>query len=82
MRVFGLAFAGLVALTIPMAAHALPFGSNLAPAAPSAAPNIVQVWGGCGWGWHPVPGHWSQWRGGRCGGRPYHYATAATITLI
>jgi hypothetical protein len=64
MRVFRLAFAGVLALTIPMAAHPLPFGSSLAPAAPSATPNIVKVWGGCGWGWHPVPGHWSQWRGG------------------
>ena len=26
--------------------------------------NIVQVWGGCGPGGHPVPGHWSRWRGG------------------
>src|SRR6516162_3681608 len=25
---------------------------------------IVQVWGGCGWGWYPVPGHWRRWRGG------------------
>src|SRR6266851_3319225 len=29
-----------------------------------AGAGIVQVWGGCGWGWHPVPGHWSRWRGG------------------
>jgi hypothetical protein len=28
------------------------------------SPNIVQVWGGCGPGGRPVPGHWSQWRGG------------------
>ena len=27
------------------------------------ASGIVQVWGGCGPGGHPVPGHWSQWRG-------------------
>ena len=26
--------------------------------------NIVQVWGGCGPGARPVPGHWSRWRGG------------------
>src|SRR5690242_2631413 len=64
MRVFGLALAGVLALTIPMAAHALPLGSNLGPAASGTVPDTVQVWGGCGWGWHPVPGHWSQWRGG------------------
>jgi hypothetical protein len=29
-----------------------------------AKPGIVQVWGGCGWGFHPVPAHWSRWRGG------------------
>jgi hypothetical protein len=28
------------------------------------APGIVTVWSGCGWGWHPVPGHFSRWRGG------------------
>jgi hypothetical protein len=27
------------------------------------ASGIVQVWGGCGPGFRPVPGHWSQWRG-------------------
>jgi len=33
------------------------------PVRTGAAPGIVQVGGGCGPGWHPVPGHWSQWRG-------------------
>jgi len=64
MRVFGLALAGMLALAIPMAAHALPVGSNLGTPATGTVPGIVQVWGGCGWGWHPVPGHWNQWRGG------------------
>jgi len=64
MRVFGLALAGMLALAIPMAAHALPVGSNVGTPATGTVPGIVQVWGGCGWGWHPVPGHWSQWRGG------------------
>jgi|SRR5215472_15666795 len=64
MRVFGLGLAGVLALTISTAAHALPVGSNLDAAAHRTRPGIVQVWGGCGWGWHPVPGHWSQWRGG------------------
>ncbi len=27
------------------------------------APGIVQVWGGCGPGGRPVPGHWSPYRG-------------------
>jgi hypothetical protein len=27
------------------------------------APGIVQVWGGCGPGFRPVPGHWNRWRG-------------------
>jgi hypothetical protein len=30
--------------------------------APHQAPGIVQVWGGCGPGGHPVPGHWNPWR--------------------
>jgi hypothetical protein len=55
MRVFRLAFAGVLALAVPMAAHALPLGSSLAPAAPSATPNIVQVWGGCGGVGIPFP---------------------------
>jgi hypothetical protein len=59
MRVFGLALAEVLALTIAMAAHALPLGSNLVPAASGTAPGIVQVWGSCGWGWRPVPGHCS-----------------------
>jgi len=64
MRVFGLTLAGLVALTVPIAAHAVSPGSNLGPVKAGTAPAIIQVWGGCGWGWHPVPGHWSYWRGG------------------
>src|SRR5215467_1375054 len=37
---------------------------ELKPVKSGTAPAMVQVWGGCGWGWHPVRGHWSQWRGG------------------
>lgn len=38
--------------------------SPLAPPADAHRPsNITLVWGGCGWGFHPVPGHWSRWRG-------------------
>jgi hypothetical protein len=73
-----LALTVAAALGIP-SAHAIPFVS-----APSAnRENIVRVWGGCGWGWHPVPGHWSYWGGWvppHCapnqywgGGSPYGY---------
>jgi hypothetical protein len=27
------------------------------------ASGVVKVWAGCGWGWHPVPGHWNPWGG-------------------
>ena len=64
MRVLGLALAGVLTSTIPMAAHAVPLGSDMEQLKAAQAPGIVQIWGGCGWGWHPVPGHWSQWRGG------------------
>lgn len=63
MRVLGLALAGLLTSTIP-AAHAVSLGSGIERLNATRAPDIVQIWGGCGWGWHPVPGHWSQWRGG------------------
>ena len=50
---------GLVAATV--SARAAPIVPNLDNQHSS---NIVQVWGGCGPGAHPVPGHWSRWRGG------------------
>jgi hypothetical protein len=62
MRVLGLAIAGMLALTAPIAGHAAPSGSSMQQLVPTRG--IVQVWGGCGWGWNPVPGHWSRWRGG------------------
>ena len=62
MRALGLIVAGMLALSAPIAGHAAPSGSSMKQLAPAGG--IVQVWGGCGWGWHPVPGHWSQWRGG------------------
>ena len=43
------------------AARAAPFVPGLDAGHSS---NIVQVWGGCGPGARPVPGHWSRWRGG------------------
>lgn len=46
--------------TVAVSARAAP----LAPAAePHSSSNIIRVYGGCGWGFHPVPGHWSEWRG-------------------
>ena len=57
MRLLGLAVAGVFALTVSVAGHAAPLGSSMKQVAPAGS--IVQIWGGCGWGWHPVPGHWS-----------------------
>jgi hypothetical protein len=48
-------------VTVSLAAHAAPLEWTMARL---ATVTTVQAWGGCGWGWHPVPGHWSQWRGG------------------
>jgi hypothetical protein len=62
MRVFGLAVAGMVALSTRMTGHAAPLGSSMKQVVPP--PGSVQVWGGCGWGWRPVIGHWSRWQGG------------------
>src|SRR5215471_5982943 len=59
MRVLGLVVAAMLAVTAPIAGRAAPSGSSMKQLIPA-----VQVWAGCGWGWHPVPGHWSQWRGG------------------
>jgi len=64
MRVLRLALAGLLVLTTPIAANAVPLGGKTGPIGHSPAAGIVNAWGGCGRGWHPVPGHWSQWRGG------------------
>jgi len=62
MGVFGLAIAGMRALSTPMMGHAAPLGSGMKQVAPASG--SVKVWGGCGWGWHPVRGHWSRWQGG------------------
>ena len=46
---------------------ALAGSARAAPLVPdpavSVSPNIIQVWGGCGRGFRPVPGHWSRGRG-------------------
>lgn len=64
MRLVGLALAAGLGLTASIAAHAVPLGGQTGPAATGPAPGVVQVWGECGWGWHPVPGYWNQWQGG------------------
>jgi hypothetical protein len=62
MRLATVALIGALGLTaVAVSARAAPLAPDLAT--PRSA-NIVQVWGGCGWGFHPVPAHWSQWRGG------------------
>ena len=61
MRARGLIVAGLLALTASIAGHAAPSGSSMKQLVPAGG---IVLWGGCGWGWHPVPGHWSRWRGG------------------
>jgi hypothetical protein len=75
MRVLGLALAGVLALSAPMMAHAVPLGSSPEPAKTGPAPGVVQVWDSSGSGWHPAPndgaggwhqmsGHSRQWKGG------------------
>jgi hypothetical protein len=71
MRVFGLAFAGALALTGPMAAQAVPLGSSMAPAGTDQVPRVIQVWDGgssglhpAPHGWHPAPGQVRQWNRG------------------
>jgi hypothetical protein len=54
MRVFGMLVAGLLALSTPVAASAVPLGSNMGAARTAPAPGIVKIWGGCAWGWRPV----------------------------
>ncbi len=61
MRVTALSLIGVLGLAVAAAsARAAPVIPDLATQHVSG---IVQVWGGCGWGFRPVPGHWSPWRG-------------------
>lgn len=84
MRVLGPAFAVLLAVTVPSAAHANGPGSNMRPVNAGAAASIVLAWDGGGSGGHsgafgvrptarqvrPWNGGWVQphWRGN---GRPF-----------
>ena len=58
MRLTILSLVAASALAVAAAsANAAPLG---APEA-GANPGIVKVWGGCGPGARPVPGHWNRW---------------------
>lgn len=64
--------AAIIALTAVVGFGAAPFSAGAAPLAPSPAmranSGVVLVEGGCGGGWHPVPGHWvaGEWMPTRC----------------
>ena len=62
MRLMALTLIGALGLIVTTVSSA-----RAAPVVPTPdahqASGIVQVWGGCGPGGRPVPGHWSRWRG-------------------
>jgi hypothetical protein len=63
VRVLKLALAGVLALVVPLAGRADPVGSKKGPVGAVQAPGIVQVWGGNGPGYHPMPNGWDgDWR--------------------
>ena len=71
VRAFGRALAGLLMVTVSIAAHANGPGSNMRPANTEPAPGIVLVWDGGGSGpssgaigAHPTAGDTRQWNGG------------------
>src|SRR5580700_7828786 len=71
MRVRGLAFPILLAITVPNVAHANGSGSNMRPGNAGPATNIVLVWDGGGPGGHsgaiggrPTAGRAQQWNRG------------------
>ena len=70
MRVLGLAFAVLFAVTVPIATHANGPRSNMGPANSGPAPGIALAWHGGGWGGHSgalsgqrTAAHPRQWNG-------------------
>jgi hypothetical protein len=63
MRVIGLFLAGVLASAPSIVAHAVPLGLDTEQLGTKRAAGFIEVAGLCGWGWYPVPGHWSQWRG-------------------
>ena len=59
-----LQYLGLIATVGLMAAPVVAGAAPLTFAAPTAAStNIIRVEGGCGFGWHPVPGHSNDYTG-------------------
>jgi hypothetical protein len=59
MRLTVLTLIGALGLTATaMSARAAPIAP---PPTAHQASGIVQVWGGCGPGFHPAPGHWNRW---------------------
>ena len=63
LRVFELALSGILTLTVPVAGHADPVRSKMGPVGAGPAPSNVQVWGGNGPGYHPMPNGWDgDWR--------------------
>jgi hypothetical protein len=81
MRVLGRAFAVLLAVTVPIVAHANGPQSNIGPANSAPAPHIMLAWDGGGSGGHSgaiggqrKASHARQWNGGwrsRIGGRTH-----------
>ncbi len=76
MRVLGLAFAVLLAVSVPSAAHTNAPGSNMRSAKAGPASSIVLAWDGGSSGGHsgaisghPTPSRFRQWNGG--GGPPH-----------
>ena len=70
MRVFGLAFGVLFAVTVSFAAQANGLRSNMGPASAGLAPGVVLAWDGGGSGGHSgapggqrPAGHPRQWNG-------------------
>jgi hypothetical protein len=70
MRVLGLAFGVLIAVTVSIAAQANGLRSNMGPASAGLAPGVVRVWDGGGSGGRSgalggqrTAGHPRQWNG-------------------
>jgi hypothetical protein len=64
LPVLALTVAGVLALSAPMVADAIPLGSDTGPAASCQTPGVVQVRDDRGSSWHSAPGHLRQWHGG------------------
>jgi hypothetical protein len=61
----------IIAVTAALGFGAASLSAGAAPLAPQPATvsgGIILVAGGCGGGWHPVPGHWvgGEWMPTRC----------------